>query len=501
MEFNQKTLLLAAIIVLLILGCNLPGTAANGTNNAPPILQQESNTPQANPPDPALTTDSPAPVAPLSTNIIKPQDFIYLGAFRLPDDGDRPRTFAYGGSAMTFRPDGDPNGAQDGFPGSLFIMGHDRLPYGELANGNQVAEVNIPKPIIADNPGALNQAEFLQGFQDIAKGRFTALEEIPRVGMQYLDNSLSGAKIHITWGQHFQEDEQNRVSSHAWFDPDLSNPDFQGEWYLGQQSPYSINGYMLAIPPAWADQYTGGHLLGTGRFKDGGWSGMGPALFAYSPWDDSGSPAKNGTRLEEVVLLLYENTINSSEIEHAMVNYQHADEWEGAAWLTTPDGRQAVLFAGTKGTGNKFWYGFLNPEGAEKPCIFEEYIDQYTMCRMADGTPCPPEDLHECAGHTSERGWWSASKSAQFILYDPADLARVAGGHMQPWEPQPYASIVIDEHLLMNPAGVEQELLGSGEQRRYRIGDASFDQENGLLYVLELFADEAKPVVHVWQVK
>jgi hypothetical protein len=34
-----------------------------------------------------------------------------------------------------------------------------------------------------------------------------------------------------------------------------------------------------------------------------------------------------------------------------------------------------------------------------------------------------------------------------------------------------------------------------------RIGNISFDQENGLRYVLELYADGTKPVVHVWRVK
>jgi hypothetical protein len=44
-------------------------------------------------------------------------------------------------------------------------------------------------------------------------------------------------------------------------------------------------------------------------------------------------------------------------------------------------------------------------------------------------------------------------------------------------------------------------MLGSGPQRRYRLGDVAYDRENGLLYVLELFADGAKPAVHVWRVE
>jgi hypothetical protein len=99
------------------------------------------------------------------------------------------------------------------------------------------------------------------------------------------------------------------------------------------------------------------------------------------------------------------------------------------------------------------------------------------------------------------RGWWTDVFSARFILYDPAYLARVAAGQMQPWEPQPYAIVSIDDTLFLNPDGIEPEMLGTRTQRRYRIGDVAYDRANGLLYVLELFAEGAKPVVHVWRVE
>jgi len=430
---------------------------------------------------------------------LQPGDLLYLGAFRLPEGGERPRTFAYGGNAMTFNPDGDPGGPHDGFPGSLFITGHDRLPYGELPDGDQVAEVNIPVPLMAAHPSALNQATFLQGFHDVAQGFFNGLDEIPRIGMQYLNITATGPKIHLAWGQHFQE---TAIASHAWFDPNLSAPNVRGTWFIGNQSLYSVNGYMLEIPAAWADQYAQDRYLGTGRFRDGGWSGMGPALFAYRPWmDASGTPAPAGTHLEETVLLLYEKSSSTLNIERCLNGYQHADEWEGAAWITALTGKTAVLFAGTKGTGTKYWYGWVNPAGPEYPCVEEELIGQFALCRLADGTPCPEADLHECTGHNDYRGWWSSRFDAQFIFYDPADLARVAQRQMQPWEPQPYAVLDIDERLFLNPSRVEPEMLGTGVQRRYRIGDVTYDRNNGLLYVLELFADEAAPVVHVWSVR
>ena len=435
-----------------------------------------------------------------NVDLLSTKDIEYLGAFRLPGDGDRPDTFAYGGGAITFNPNGDLDGENDGFAGSLFIMGHPRLPYGELIDGNKVAEVSIPVPIITSSIDSLNIASFIQEFSNISEGFFTSLDELPRTAMQYFEHPESGASIHLAWGQHFQEESQTQIPSHASFSLDLSNPDLQGTWYIGNQSPYSVNNYLLDIPVSWADDYLEGFYLATGRFRDGGWSGMGPALFAYSPWiDENGSLAEDGTHLKEKTLLLYENSLNNENIENCLNNYQHPDEWEGAAWITTRSGKTAVLFAGTKGTGDKYWYGFLNPDNPQEPCIEEEMLGQFDLCRQSDGSPCSQEDLNECADHTSERGWWSSSFSAQFLLYDPAELTRIAAGQMQPWEPQPYEIVTIDSYLFLNPSGIEKDMLGTDVQRRYRIGDITFDRVNSILYVLELFADGAKPVVHVWK--
>jgi hypothetical protein len=447
--------------------------------------------------DPGVVPTPFTPIPP--ANGLQPEDFTYLGAFRLPDGQDRPLTFEYGGSAMTFNPNGDPADSADGYPGSLFITGHDRLAYGELPDGSQVAEISIPAPMMASSPYDLPQATFVQNFSDVTSGLFAGLDEIPRISMLYLDTPATGPKIHLGWGQHLHPDEP--FATHAWFDPDLSDPQMQGTWYIDDLSLYSVNGYMMEIPAEWADIYTQSRYVGTGRFRDGGWAGMGPSLIAYRSWDDSGAPPPSGTRLEASILLLYQSTLDTLGLERSMIGYQHPDEWEGSAWITTPSGRSAVLFAGTKGTGGKYWYGYIHPAGPDQVCVEAALVDQFTECRFADGTVCPPEDLTGCEGSTSLRGWWSTSFSAQFILYNPDDLARVASGEMQPWEPQPYTAVNIDEHLFHNPDGVEPEMLGVGGQRRYRIGDVAYDRASGLLYVLELFAEGAKPIMHVWRIE
>jgi hypothetical protein len=239
--------------------------------------------------------------------------------------------------------------------------------------------------------------------------------------------------------------------------------------------------------------------------RDGGQGGMGPTLFAYRPWLAGGAAPASGTHLDETVLLLYENADAVDVITRCMSGYQHPDEWEGGAWITTSSGKSAVLFAGNKSNGTKYWYGYINPAGPAYPCVDADVTD-YVTCRMADGTSCPPEDFTGCCSEEngfcpSLRGWWTTHFDAQFIMYNPADLAQVATGTMKPWEPQPYASLDIDDHLYLNPSGTDLDMLGTGEQRRYRIGDVAFDRANGFLYVLELYADEAKPVVHVWRVQ
>ncbi len=467
-----------------------------------PLIARSRSTATANPTaTPTVKADdAPTPTATSQTDIpaqlVQPADFTYLGAFRLPDDGERPRTFAYGGDAITFRPDGDASGGDNGFPGSLFITGHARMD--EMTDGDQIAEVSIPEPVISTSIDDLNYSSFLQGFHNIAEGFFADYVEIPRVGMQYLDHTATGPKIHLCWGQHISPD--NPGPTHAWFGPDLENPNVQGIWYVSNEASYNTNGYMLEIPTSWADEHVQGRSVGTGRFRDGGWSGMGPALFAYRPWmDESGTPATSGARLEATTLLRYASSQETDTIEQALNNYQHPDEWEGVAWLTTSTGKSAIVFAGTKGTGDKYWYGYINPQGPDMPCTSENAPTP--GCRMADGSVCPNEDMVECANHTSERGWWSARFDAYLILYDPDDLAQVAAGTIESWEPQPYASLDIDEHLFLNPTGIDPEQLGTGVQRRFRIGEVTYDRSNDLLYMLELFADEAKPVVHVWRVQ
>ncbi len=393
------------------------------------------------------------PSTPTDGTPIQPADLVYQGAFRLPDAPGTPENvgWEWGGSAMTYYPDGDPDGPSDGTPGSIFGSGHDQTQY--------VSEIKIPVPIISSDKDVddLNTAETLQDFYDIRgnlyDGRFEAWE-IPRAGLAYLpkQGSQTTDKLHFCWGVHMQEGDTG--PSHGWCELDLSAPQSAGIWRIGGYWNYATTDYLFDIPQSWADTYTPGKYLATGRFRDGGQGGEGPSLFAYGL--NEGTPPTSGTLLSATPLLLYGTAYEDNP--PTMNNYHHSDEWSGGAWLTASD-KSAVIFVGTKGQGD-CWYG------------------------CADGTYEPPWP-DDC-----DRGWWSTSFVGQILFYDPADLAAVAQGGMETWEPQPYVTLEIDEYLYH----IESS------QQKYHVGAASFDRERGLLYVFEPLADGDKPLVHVWRV-
>ncbi len=443
---------ISAVLTFLLLatlaGCGTPTVAdPNGLD--------DPNATDPNAADPNAETWTVAPTG-STAHLLQPADLTYRGAFRLPGESGG-STWAWGGYAMAYRPDGDPSGPADGCTGSLYGTGHAQQCY--------VSEISIPVPVIsaAKDVNELNVAETLQPFTDVRAGvgQLEVLQEIIRVGLAYLprQGDQTADKLYLAWGAHFQEDAQN-VASHMWCDTDLTNS--HGAWRVGSYSLYSVNDYMFDIPQAWATANVGGRLLATGRYRDGGWSGQGPALFAIAPWTQGNPPAHN-TVLEATPLLLYSSTFYEDPTDYKMVGYHNSDEWAGGAWLSAGD-RSAVIFAGTKGTGN-CWYG------------------------LTDGTVWPDEAPYP-SDPNNERGWWSTSFVARIIFFNPDDLAAVAAGTMQPREPQPYAYLDLDDRLFHIQRAQQKDHLGA----------IAFDRDHGLLYVFEPFGDDEQPIVHVWAI-
>ncbi len=447
----------SALFLFMLLAPIMYITGCNGDDTDNQTLTTSSTT----------TTSIPENIG---SHLIHPDDLTFKGSFRLPEGAQEPG-WEYSGYAMTHYPDGDPDGAADGYPGSLFIVGHD--------HDQDVAEIAIPAPVISDNKSLedLPAAHHLQDFHDV-RNNFYGYLEIPRAGLQYLPAQAlqTSGKLYFCWGQHF-EDEQS--PTHGWCGINLSDPQPAGPWHFGMYTNYVTCDYLFSVPDSWADTYAPGQLLASGRFRDGTWGGRGPALFVCAPWNDGNPPAQNATLSTITPLLLYGTQqagalyITSSE-DMEMHNFKEADEWSGGAWLTAGD-KSAVALVGTKATGS-CWYGFAN--GVEYP-ISGDPGEQYP-----DVPPWPYDD----------RGWWSEGISAQIIFFDPRELGQVAAGELETYEPQPYAALDINEQLF-------DPVMDPVRSKRYLLGAAAFDRQNGLLYIVERRADGDKSLIHVWGVE
>jgi hypothetical protein len=468
--FRWGPRIIVLALAMALAGCGGDGDLPSSTTDSSGV--EESTSTEE---DPAAaeepTGGDTAVVAPpgsSDTRRLEPHVLSYLGAFALPDQSGG-SSWEYSGYAMTYYPGGDPAGADDGFPGSLFAVGHD--------HHQMVSEIAIPSPGPPGTPlEALPVAETLQPFADITSGMFGYLE-IPRAGLAYVPDpgDADEGSLYFAWGQHF-EDEQ--APTHGLASLDLAAPNPAGPWHVGGYTNYVTNDYLFLIPESWTETYAPGMRLATGRFRDGHWSGLGPALLAVPPVDAAAPPAP-GESIEAIPLLMYGEPVPGSpelaiDESRAMDGFGPADEWSGGVWLTVGD-RAAVVLVGTKATGEN-WYGF------------------------ADGTVYP------ISGHPDEvypevppwpydqRGWWSEGTSAQLLFFDPAELGAVALGEMDPWEPQPYAVVEVDEYLY--DPGFDHE-----RAKRYALGAAAFDPERGILYVIERRAGvDEKSVIHVFSV-
>ena len=431
------------------------------------------------------TTSTTSTTTAVPSGVLGPANLTYLGAFRLPASAAYPDAgWAWGGTGVAFYSSGDPGGASDGYPGSLYGIGHDQVKY--------VAEVSIPAPVVSagKNLGDLNTAATLRDFTSVRSGisaldpLFVDVSQISRADLAILP-ALGGQalpKLYSCWGVHFQTDAA-MAPSHSWCDLDLTN--HQGAWWAvasTETTLYATNDYLFDIPEDFATAYLGGRRLATGRYRDGGWGGFGPSLFAIAPWA-AGNPPASGTVLPATTLIRYPSNHAEGYLygrTEKMNNYLHCDEWSGGAWLTVGD-KAAVVFIGTKGTGTtEAWYGFSN--GVRYP------IEDPPEIPFPPYPPAPYDD----------RGWWASSLEAQMIFYNPSDLAAVAQGTKQPYEVQPYATLSLDNYLfnINKTSGLPSRL------EKQRLGACTYDSINHLLYIFEYRGDAEndRPLVHVFRV-
>lgn len=390
----------------------------------------------------------------LHDRMVTPGNFEYLGGFRPPHFDRNQKPFSYGGWGITHRPDGDPDSPDDGFPGSLYVVGSQSHQF--------VAELKIPPPVVSRNKkiDELPVAEFLQHFGDITGGgreRLTAGSSEPFEigGLQFTDN-----RLHWTLYKYYNV-ENIDYPSHASSSPFTSRPLPEGLWHLGPSNTgqsvwhsYKHAGYIFEVPEQAAKAWFGGRNLISGLQIATGLNiaSHGPAMYAYK-LPPHGTPS--GTSLNALPLLY-------NDISRPAPGFHPADRWTGGAWLTLGN-KQSVVIIGRKSLG-PVYYGEARP------------------------TDCTPD-----------KGYHGTPYEAQMLFYSPESLARAAQAEVDPTQ-------VIPIHSWNSKAaggGFSQYLFDTCQQH---LGGMAYDRQNRLIYITQInagatqdFEYEFLPVVHVFR--
>jgi len=395
-------------------------------------------------------------------------DLEYLGAFRLPSGGSGAERWSHGGYGMTYCPTGDPGGEGDGYPGSLFGVGH--------VDHGYVSECSIPAPVISaeKNLTDLPRAVTLQPFIDVTNGVMQE-DERQLTDIQYYSKQGGQTTDKLYWALYdFYVPDKPKL--HGWCELDFSNLQSQGTWQLKIPSLTNTaaqTAYLFDILPDWAEvhvpgdpvQGTTAKYLATGRKRPGqGQGSFGPALYAYAPWNH-GNPPADDAKLDTVQLLYYDPSHPSDE-EHAW-----NDRWRDGAWLSV-GGKQAVIFAGLRPMRN-----------------FKNGLEYYGP---------------ELPGHiASGKGYHSDPTYAAILFYDTDDLALVAQGDKESYEPHPYAVFNVTKYLYPAEHNANPEANGLSLEGFRGLGGVGYDRDRQLLYVMQRGIDgfyERAPIVHVFRV-
>jgi hypothetical protein len=390
-----------------------------------------------------------------SASLINPAGMEYIGAIALPE------AFSWGGEAIAYYRDG-------GTAGSLFVTN-----LNQPANG-LVGEVSLPSPVISPqkNPDDLNQAVILHQPVNIRPSNLSSWEyvDIWRTGLEYIPDE---GRLYSSWSIHYTVTEGKHASISCCKTDDLSGSTKYGAWYVGSANEPPLDAmtsdWLFSLPRPWADANCSGRHIVTGRCRDGGLSGLGPTMYAFSMVGET--PPAAGQALDYTTLVEYgpvEGTDNYN-YPHSVDGYKHSDDWREAMWITA-DNQNAVAIVGNKAFGHN-WYGYHGEWMHHDWVIADE--------------PNPEAEFWET--DPDGKGWRSHRLQPMFILYDPDDLARVAGGQMQPYEPQPYAALRVSEDLFFG--------------RDHEIFSAAFDAQNNIIYITEFVRElDGRLILHAWQV-
>jgi hypothetical protein len=371
--------------------------------------------------------------------LVQPATLVYRGSFRLPlgDEGDS--TFAYGGTALAFNP----------ARGSLFLVGHDWRQY--------VAEISVPDIRHRSSVAELATAAVLQPLSDVTEGKMKTLNPGDPNAKKIGGLLPYRGKLYVS-AYSYYDGAGTQVLSHFVTGQDLSvKGDVDGPFRVGKEKAGFVSGYMTLVPAAWQAALGGPALTGQCCLAIVGRTSSGPAVFSVDPADIG---VKNPAPATPLVYYPSETPLTSWGSTNPY--YNGTTEVRGVVF---PEGTRSVLFFGRHGLG-PFCYG-----GGTKN-------EELKGKRMPDGVNnyCydPQDDSKGTHGFPYAYYVWA---------YDAMDLAAVKGGHKRPWQVKPYAVWKLDFPF---PApGV-------------RLNGAAYDGATGRIFLVQTYADGAKPLIHVY---
>lgn len=323
--------------------------------------------------------------------LFQPNDIIYLGAFSFPlSKDDKGNTWAWGGHAVAFKHDGDPEGRTDGFTGSLYSTSH--------AYKGRVSEISIPKPKKIKVASKLPVAKQLKPFMDVHTDKNSEDLFHSIKGMVWIKNSEKDVLYFCreAWGY----DDYTTQPTHGLALLNGAKFTTYGLWRVGSENSRTTSVYVFEIPKIFRKDIGLDYLVATGKYRAGLTNG--PCIYAIAPPKDLGDlQTVNSVPSKTLLKYSMKDTINN----HAM-----ADKWNGVAWLTIGNKSSVVMF-GLKGRGESY-YG--NPKD-------------------------------DWCGY---KGWHSYPYETIVMFFKPSDLIKNINKSDQVREPQPYAELNISKFML-----------------------------------------------------
>lgn len=422
---------------------------------------------------------------------LQPSDFVYKGAFRLPED------FNWGARGLSYYPPGN------GGVGSLLVTGFEGLlnASGTPCEGAAdckayYGEVFIPTPKSELNWENLPMATFLRGMTAFDGGLIQGLNVdcIFVAGIQYVprQGSQTHDKIYGSLNEWYPEGDFGDDSFPTIWFSGLDGSNARGLFFVGPQTaPYhgrKMGDYLFSVPQWYADRYLGGRTLITGRARGtpagdqpentiaGG--SQGPTLFAFRPWQIE-SPDSN-LNLDAVPMLYYrvkypacagpDIGVGGQPVNCDYPGFSMCDSWTGAGFVENGQ-KNAILILGHKGSTNCYHCGDPTDDSG---------------CHQ---TPLPGECTPFC---NEGRGYHCGPYERQVIFYDTEELGQAAQGLQDPWRVLPYT--------IWRP---EAFYLGSaGGHTCGDVGGMAVDPVGQRIFMIERgLGTENAAVVHVWGYK